>query len=77
MKAKSWTWSDVVKGLKIEDELETTNSNKSWNVSDSANSVEQFDLEESDEERLVRPEMDRRIGSMGTERLLEAYAPGQ
>ena len=27
-KAKTKTWSDVVKGLKIEDELETTNSDK-------------------------------------------------
>ena len=34
MKAKSWTWSDVVKGLKIEDELEITNSDKSWNGSE-------------------------------------------
>ena len=27
-KAKTKTWSDVVKGMKIEDELETTNSDK-------------------------------------------------
>ena len=39
MKAKSWTWSDVVKGLKIEDELETTNSNKSRNEPETAESV--------------------------------------
>ena len=30
-KTKTQTWSDVVKGLKVEDELETANSDKSWN----------------------------------------------
>ena len=29
VKAKTKTWSDVVKGVKIEDELETANSDKS------------------------------------------------
>ena len=29
MKVKTRTWSDVVKGLKIKDELETTNLDKS------------------------------------------------
>ena len=33
-KAKTWTWSDVVKGLKTEDELETANSDKCPNKLD-------------------------------------------
>ena len=40
------TWSDVVKGLEIEDELETTKSDKSGIGSETADSVEQFDSEE-------------------------------
>ena len=35
-----------MKGLKIEDELETTNSDKSGNESEAVDSVEQFDSEE-------------------------------
>ena len=46
MKAKTWTWFDVVKGLKIEDELEIANSEKSGNESEVADSVEMFDSEE-------------------------------
>ena len=46
IKAKIRTWSDMVKVLKIEDELETTNSNKSGDESEAADSVEQFDSEE-------------------------------
>ena len=46
MKDKTRMWSDVVKGLKIEDELETTNSDKSGNESEAVDSVEQFDSEE-------------------------------
>ena len=41
-------WSDVVKGLKIEEELETTNSDKSGNESELTDSVEYFDSEEPD-----------------------------
>ena len=44
-KAKSKTWSDVVKGLKIEDELETSNSDKSGDELETTNSVRMFDLE--------------------------------
>ena len=44
-KAKNKTWSDVVKGLKIEDKLETTNSYKSGNESETAGSVRMFDSE--------------------------------
>ena len=44
-KAKTKTCSDVVKGLKIEDELETTNSDKSRNELEIADLVEQFDSE--------------------------------
>ena len=39
-KAKTQTWSDVVKGLKTEDELETTNSDKTWNESEEADTVQ-------------------------------------
>ena len=46
MKAMIQMWSDVVKGLKIEDELETTKSDKSGIGSETADSVEQFDSEE-------------------------------
>ena len=42
-------WSDVVKGLKIEDELETTNSDKSWNKSESPDLEEVLDSEELDQ----------------------------
>ena len=40
------TWSDEVKGLKIEDELRTVNSDKNGNESEIANSVEQFNSEQ-------------------------------
>ena len=40
-------WSDVVKGLEIEEKLETTNSDKSGNGSETADSVEQFYSEET------------------------------
>ena len=45
MKAKTKTWSVVVKGLKIEDELETTNLDKSGNESEIDDSVRMFDSE--------------------------------
>ena len=41
-KAKTKTWSDVAKGLKIENELETANSDKSGNESEAADSVRMF-----------------------------------
>ena len=44
-KARTKTWSDVVQGLK-EDKLETTNSDKSGNESETADLVEKFDLRE-------------------------------
>ena len=37
-----------MKGLKTEDKLETTKSDKSWNELETTNSVQQFDLEEPD-----------------------------
>ena len=46
MKAKTRTWSDVVKGMNIEDELETTNSDNSMNESGATDLVEQFDSKE-------------------------------
>ena len=46
MKARTRTWYDMVKGLKDEDELETTNSDKSGNESEATDSVELFDSEE-------------------------------
>ena len=45
IKARTRTWSDVVKGLK-EDELETSNSDKSGNESETTNSVEKSDSDE-------------------------------
>ena len=44
-KTRTKTWLDVVKGLK-EDELETTNSDKSENESETTHLVEKFDLRE-------------------------------
>ena len=41
-KAKTKTWSDVVKGLKAKDELETTNLDNSRNESETADSVQMF-----------------------------------
>ena len=43
VKAKTKTWFDVVKGLKIEDELETTNSDVSGIGSEVTDSIEMFD----------------------------------
>ena len=43
VKAKTKTWCDVVKGLKIEDELETTNSDVSGIGSEVTDSIEMFD----------------------------------
>ena len=51
-KVKTWTWFDVVKGLKTEDKLETNNSDKSKN-----DLVDMFDSEESD---LLKDEWTRR-----------------
>ena len=45
-KANTRTWADMVKGLK-EEELETSNLDKSMNVSETTDSVEQFDSNES------------------------------
>ena len=42
-KAKTETWSDVVKGLKTKDELETANSVDSGNRSEEDDSVRMFD----------------------------------
>ena len=39
MKTKTRTWSDVVKGLKIEDKLETYKSRNESDATDSANSL--------------------------------------
>ena len=44
--AKTWMWSDVVKGLKIKGELETANSDNNGKESEETNSVEKFHLEE-------------------------------
>ena len=43
-KGRTQTWSNVVEGLKKEDELEVANSHKSWNGSETTNWVEQFNL---------------------------------
>ena len=39
-KIETQTWADVVKGLKIKDKLETTNSDKSGNKSETADPIE-------------------------------------
>ena len=44
-KAKTKTWSNVVKGLKPEDELEISNLDKSGNESETSDSVRMFDSE--------------------------------
>ena len=70
-KAKTRTWSDVVRGLKPEVESEGTDSDKSWNESETADSDQQTDPDESDqlkakETRTQRKSMpsrrNRRIG---------------
>ena len=53
-KAKTKTWSNVVKGLK-EDELEKANSDKSGNGSETADSVEEFDSDEPNHLKVKRP----------------------
>ena len=53
-KAKTKTWSDVVKGLKTEDELETTNSDESENELERADSVRLFDLETPNQPKATR-----------------------
>ena len=44
-KAITKTWSDMVKGLKTEDELETANSDETKNRSETADSFHMFDSE--------------------------------
>ena len=44
-KANTKTWSDMVKGLKTEDELETANSDETKNRSETADSFHMFDSE--------------------------------
>ena len=52
--AKTRTWSDVVKVLEIEDELETTNSDKSGNGSEKSDLVEPFDSQEPNQLKVKR-----------------------
>ena len=40
------TWLNVVKGLEMDEELETTDSDKSGNGSEISDSVEKFDSDE-------------------------------
>ena len=47
-------WSDVAKGLKIEDELETLNSDESKNESVVTDSIEMFDLNMPNQRRAKR-----------------------
>ena len=58
--AKTKTWSVVVKGLKIEDELETTNSDRNENESEIADSVRMFDLETPNQLEAERKEGQRK-----------------
>ena len=47
-------WSDLVKGLKKEDKLETTNSDKSGNGSEKSDLVEPFDSQEPNQLKVKR-----------------------
>ena len=49
VKTKIRTWSDVVKGLKPRVESEGTDSDKSWNESETADSDQQTDPDETDQ----------------------------
>ena len=53
-KAKTKTWSNVVKGLKKIEELETTNSDKSGNGSETTDSAEQFDSDKPNRSKAKR-----------------------
>ena len=59
--AKTETWSDVVKGLKTEDKLETANSDKSGSGSETADLVEQFDSDEPNHMSVKRTKRQRKI----------------
>ena len=59
-KAKTRTWSDVVKGLEPEDESGATDSDKSWNESETVDSVQQTDSEEPDQFKAKQTRMQRK-----------------
>ena len=59
-KTRTQTWSNVVKGLKKEDELETANSDKRGNGLKTTDSVEQFDSEESNQLKFKRSKMQQK-----------------
>ena len=52
--AKTQMWSDVVKGLEIEGKLETTNSDKSGNGSETTDLAEQFDSDKPNHSKAKR-----------------------
>ena len=60
LKAKTHISSDVVKGLKIENELETTNLDNSGNESKTTDSGEMFDLEELDQLKATQTRRQRK-----------------
>ena len=59
-KPKTQTWFDVVKGLEVKDELETTNLDKRGNESGIAYSVEMFDSEDLNQLKAKRTRRQRK-----------------
>ena len=62
-KTKTQTWSEVVTGLKIEDELETTNSDKSKNESEAPDLEEVFDSKEPNQVKAKQTRRQRKSTS--------------
>ena len=73
MKAKTRTWSNIMKGLKIEDELEIANSDKSENESEVVDSIEQFDSEESNHLKVKRTKGQRKSTMTQRSRRVEKH----
>ena len=58
--AKTYVWSDVVKGLNPEEESENTDLDKSWNELETTDSVQQMDLEGPDQLKAKRTRRQRK-----------------
>ena len=63
----------MVKGLKIEDELEIANSDKSENESEVVDSIEQFDSEESNHLKVKRTKGQRKSTMTQRSRRVEKH----
>ena len=59
-KTETRTWADVMKGLEVENELETANSDKSSNESEAADSEDQNQLEAKQTRRQRKSTLTRR-----------------